>query len=232
MREGRAGRRQGDAEFLGERHCLRGKARQRVQRNEIAASGPRPLGEAAAGETAFEPALNGLELRAHQIGVLAHVRFQVFAQKPRMAQLVDFVRADHEHREPLLHRGEKRLRAAEKGHAAGRESHLRSGCEEGDLVLRARFSRMGQDGFELGRRELEIVNGVGVVPKHQQRLLGHLGQFREAAHGVGGIDAAGRIGVLRHAPDAADRAVRAHEFFDPTHVRAVVRHRRGDQFHA
>ena len=161
-----------------------------------------------------------------------HVLFQALAQEARVAQLVHLVRADHQDGEALFHRGQEGLRAAEEGDAAGGERHFRGGGEQGDPVLGASGPRQRQDGFQPRRRKLEIVNGVGVVPQHQERLLHLRWQRGQAAHGVWRVDAAGGVGVFRYAPDAAHGVVCRGQFFHRVHVRPGIRHRHGDELHA
>ena len=161
-------------------------------------------------------------LSAHAVGITE------VAQVP---ELVELVRADRlDARVPLVP-GQVVGRTTEEGHARTGEGDLGGRGEYVGAVWIARGRRQSQHVHRLGRRLLQGVYRVSVVPedaevgcrgRHRHQRLAHLG----AVGGPGGV------GVRRYAPHALDLWICCHEFGTHRNVGAVRVHRHGDHLDA
>ena len=164
------------------------------------------------------------ELRRDDRAVAVHQRQQAggVAQEAHVAQLVDLVAADG----ALAHarRGTTpRSRPSAANSATPAPASVIFDVEpktNGAMwmaVARAGLDQVGDLDALVG----EVVHGVGVVPEQAEvRRRGR--HRRQPLDGRVGVDRAGRVAVLRHAPHALDAGVLGDQPLDHVHVGAVV----------
>ena len=80
---------------------------------------------------------------------------------------------------------------------------------------------------------LQMMHRIRVVPQYNEVFGGSpIRQIGQCAHGAIRIGVAGRVSVLRYAPDGFDARVCSGQFSGFLHIRAVFKHGNIDHFHA
>ena len=183
-----------------------------------------PGGAAGARQPLLELALDALEARAQELGVLRHMLAHGVerGQEAHVHELVELVGGDQADLERAGDLGDVRGRGAEECDARTGERDLGGGGDGEDAVLVAGLARAVEDVRELLGLLAEIVHGVGVVP-HDAEIGGG------ALHGSQAADRLVRIGHTGgDAEHALDGGIRRHEALDLIHVGAGLGHADGD----
>ncbi len=147
-----------------------------------------------------------------------------------MAKLVYLVIGDHLHAHELLHALYIIHGACHDGYARAGEGDLGGG---GELVHHVGVSSLAAEGDDVGEGDIvavKLMHAVGVVP-HEHKVGGGGLHRGDAPDGVGGVDYAVGVGVLRHAPHALHGGI-LYKLLHGVHVGTGRGHGHGDKLKA
>ncbi len=156
--------------------------------------------------------------------MLLHVGFHVLviAKEANVHQLADFIVADGLVGKLVHHIADVPPGGGHRRQTRPGEGDFGGGAENKDHVLLPLLLQEGEEIQQLVPLLVEVVDGVGVVPKDAE-IPGGGPEPGEPPHHPVGIGDAGGIGILGNAPDALYRRV-LHQLLHLVHIRALRGH--------